>query len=156
MAATQAAEISEKDIRVIPTKTIPQGITCVTMFDKEADVDTNEGNLNELIDSVKTGSITYAVRDTEIDGIEIKAGNILGLVEGKIKEVGPDVYDICEKVLDDMIDEDNELITLYYGQDVKEEEVNQFISKLEEKYSDYDVQCYAGNQPLYYFFISVE
>ena len=156
MAATQAAEISEKDIRVIPTKTIPQGITCVTMFDKEADVDTNEGNLNELLETVKTGSITYAVRDTEIDGIDIKAGNILGLVEGKIKEVGPDVYDICEKVLDDMVDDDNELITLYYGQDVKEEEVNQFISKLEEKYSDYDVQCYAGNQPLYYFFISVE
>ena len=156
MAATQAAEISDKDIRVIQTKSIPQGITCVTMFDKEAEVDSNEENLNSLMETVKTGSITYAVRDTEIDGIEIKEGNILGLVEGKIKEVGPDIYEVTEKVLEDMVDEDSELITIYYGKDVKEEEVNEFISKLEEKYSDFDVQCYEGNQPLYYFLMSVE
>ena len=156
MAATQAAEISDKDVRVIQTKSIPQGITCVTMFDQEAEVDSNEEDLNSLLDTVQTGSITYAVRDTEIDGIEIKEGNILGLVEGKIKEVGPDIYEVSEKVLEDMVNEDSELITLYYGKDVKEEEVNEFISKLEEKYSDFDVQCYQGNQPLYYFLMSVE
>ena len=126
------------------------------MFDQEAEVDSNEEDLNSLLDTVQTGSITYAVRDTEIDGIEIKEGNILGLVEGKIKEVGPDIYEVSEKVLEDMINEDSELITLYYGKDVKEEEVNEFISKLEEKYSDFDVQCYQGNQPLYYFLMSVE
>ena len=156
MAATQAAELSDKDIRVIQTKSIPQGITCVTMFDKEAEVDCNEEELNSILDTVKTGSITFAVRDTEIDGIEIKEGNILGLVEGKIKEVGPDIYDVSEKIIEDMIDKDSELITLFYGEDVKEDKVNEFVSKLEEKYSDIDVQCYEGNQPLYYFLMSVE
>ncbi|NLK93805.1 MAG: DAK2 domain-containing protein [Clostridiales bacterium] len=156
MAATQAAEISDKDVRVIPTKTIPQGITCVTMFNAEDDVESNVKNLTNLIDTVKTGSVTYAVRDTEMDGIQIKEGNMLGLVEGKIKEVGNEKCDVAFKVLEDMIDDDSELITIYYGEDVKDEEVNDFVKKLEEKYSDLDVQCYEGNQPLYYFFMSVE
>ncbi|MGG7176031.1 DAK2 domain-containing protein [Clostridium paraputrificum] len=156
MAANQAAEITEKDVRVIPTKSIPQGITCVTMFNAEAEVDENESELNELIETVKTGSVTYAVRDTEMDGIEIKEGNMLGLVEGKIKEVGPDKFEVAEKVLEDMVDEDSELITVFYGEDVQEDEVNSFITKLEEKYDDFDIQCYKGNQPLYYFLMSVE
>ena len=156
MAANQAAEITEKDVRVIPTKSIPQGITCVTMFNAEAEVDENEEELNELLDSVKTGSVTYAVRDTEMDGIEIKEGNMLGLVEGKIKEVGQDKFAVAEKVLEDMVDEDSELITVYYGEDVKEEEANEFVEKLEQKYDDFDIQCYKGNQPLYYFLMSVE
>ena len=156
MAANQAAEISDKDIRVIESKSIPQGITCITMFDGEADVDANEANFNELLGAVKTGSVTYAVRDTEMDGIEIKEGNMLGLVEGKIKEVGADKFEVTERVLEDMVDEDSELITVFYGADVAKEEVDEFISKLEEKYEDCDVQCYEGNQPLYYFLLSVE
>ena len=156
MAANQAAEISDKDIRVIPTTSIPQGITCVTMFDKEADVDQNESSLKELMTTVKSGSVTYAVRDTEMDGIEIKEGNMLGLIEGKIKEVGADKFEVAEKVLEKMVDEDSELITVLYGKDTNEEEVNEFVSKLEEKYEDYDVQCYKGEQPLYYFILSVE
>lgn len=156
MAAEQAAEISEKDVRVIPTKSIPQGITCVTMFNSEAEVDENCEELMELLDTVKTGSVTYAVRDTEMDGIEIREGNMLGLVEGKIKEVGDDKFEVAEKVLANMVDEDSELITLFYGADVNEDEANEFVSKLEEKYDDCDVQCYKGNQPLYYFLLSVE
>lgn len=156
MAAKQAAEIAEKDVRVIETKSIPQGITCVTMFNQEAEVDENEAELNDLLGTVKTGSVTYAVRDTEMDGIEIKEGDMLGLVEGKIKEVGPDKFEVAKKVLEDLVDEDSELITVYYGADVEEEEVNKFISELEDKYADLDVQCYNGNQPLYYFLMSVE
>ena len=91
-----------------------------------------------------------------MDGIEIKEGNILGLIEGKIKEVGEDKFEVTEKVISDMVDEDSELITVFYGADVKEEEVNDFISKLEEKYEDLDIQCYKGEQPLYYFLVSVE
>ncbi len=158
MAANQASEISEKDVRVIPTTSIPQGITCVTMFNQEAEVDENEEELKELMKSVKTGSVTYAVRDTELEGSnqKVEAGNKLGLIEGKIKEVGADTYEVAEKVIENMVDEDSELITVFYGEDINEDEVNDFISKLEEKYDECDVQCYKGDQPLYYFFISVE
>ena len=156
MAANQAAEISGKDIRVIPTTSIPQGIACVTMFNPDSDVEENFNELQSAIEAVKTGSVTYAVRDTEIDGIEIKEGNMLGLVEGKIKEVGQDNAEVAIKVLDDMIDEDSELITVYYGNEVSDEEAESFQERLEEKYEDFDIQVYKGNQPLYYFLLSVE
>ncbi|MDV4151210.1 DAK2 domain-containing protein [Clostridium sp. AL.422] len=156
MSANQAAEISEKDVRVIPTTSIPQGITCVTMFNPEVEVDENEESLKETIGLVKTGSVTYAVRDTEMDGIEIKEGNMLGLIEGKIKKVGSSYCDVAEEVLTEMIDDESELITILYGSDVSEEEAEEFASKIEEKYEDLDVQCYRGAQPLYYFLMSVE
>ena len=158
MAANQASEISDKDVRVIPTTSILQGITCVTMFNQESEVDENEEELKELMKTVKTGSVTYAVRDTELEGSnqKVEAGNKLGLIEGKIKEVGQDTYEVAEKVIENMVDEDSELITVFYGEDVKEDEVNDFVSKLEDKYDDCDIQCYKGDQPLYYFFISVE
>ncbi|MFH5909247.1 DAK2 domain-containing protein [Clostridium perfringens] len=156
MAANQAAEISDKDIRVIPTKTIPQGITCITMFNPEVDVEENTEELKEAMEMVKTTSVTYAVRDTEVDGKEIKEGNILGLVEGKIKEVGEDPYKVAEDLIDSLVDEDSELITIFYGKDCEEEKVDALIEKLEGKYEDLDVQCYKGEQPLYYFIMSVE
>lgn len=156
MAANQAAEIADKDVRVIPTKSIPQGITCITMFNPEQDVDSNEASLMEALDMVKTGSVTYAVRDTEMDGIEIKEGNMLGLVEGKIKKVGADYFDVAKETLESMIDDESELITIFYGSDVDESKIEDFVAELEEKYEDFDVQCYKGDQPLYYFIMSVE
>lgn len=156
MAATQAAEISDKDVRVIPTKSIPQGITCITMFNAEHEVDENEAALMEALELVKTGSVTYAVRDTEMDGIEIKEGNMLGLIEGKINKVGEDYFEVAEEVLESMIDEDSELITIFYGKDVDESKIEEFTEKLEEKYEDCDVQFYKGDQPLYYFIMAVE
>ena len=156
MAAEQAAEISDKDIRVIPTKSIPQGITAITMFNYEANVDANEETLKEALEMVKTGSVTYAVRDTEMDGIEIKEGNMLGLVESKIKAVGEDYFEVAKEILESMIDEDSELITIFYGKDVDESKMEEFIAELEDKYDDFDVQCYKGDQPLYYFIMSVE
>lgn len=156
MAATQAAEISDKDVRVIPTKSIPQGITCITMFNAEHEVDENEAALVEALELVKTGSVTYAVRDTEMDGIEIKEGNMLGLIEGKINKVGDDYFKVAEDILESMVDEDSELITVFYGKDVDESKVEEFTEKLEEKYEDCDVQLYNGDQPLYYFIMSVE
>ena len=156
MAATQASEISEKDVRVIPTKSIPQGITCITMFNAEHEVDENEAALMEALELVKTGSVTYAVRDTEMDGIEIKEGNMLGLVEGKINKVGNDYFEVAEEVLESMVDEDSELITVFYGEDVDESKIEEFTEKLEEKYEDCDVQFYKGDQPLYYFIMAVE
>lgn len=156
MSANQAAEISDKNVIVIPTTSIPQGITCVTMFNPENEVSENEEALKEAMEMVKTGSVTYAVRDTEMDGIEIKEGNMLGLVEGKIKKVGESHCKVAEEVLEEMIDEDSELITIFYGNDISEEEAESFTEKLEEKYPDLDVQCYEGAQPLYYFLLSVE
>ncbi|NOW02743.1 DAK2 domain-containing protein [Clostridium beijerinckii] len=156
MAANQAAEISSKNILVVPTTTIPQGIACATMFNYDSEVEENFTNLKDTIEVVKTGSVTYAVRDTEIDGIDIKQGNMLGLVEGKIKEVGEDKKVVAGKVLEDMIDDESELITVYYGEDVSDEDANEFEVELQEKYEDLDIQFYKGNQPLYYFLISVE
>ena len=156
MAATQAAEISDKDVRVIPTKSIPQGITCITMFNAEHEVDENEAALMEALELVKTGSVTYAVSDSEMDGIEIKEGNMLGLIEGKINKVGEDYFKVAEEVLESMIDEDSELITIFYGKDVDESKIEEFTEKLEEKYEECDVQFYKGDQPLYYFIMAVE
>ncbi|WP_291632344.1 DAK2 domain-containing protein [Clostridium sp.] len=156
MAALQAVELSDKNVIVIPSKTIPQGITAVTMFNAEVSVEENEKTLKEAIRNVATASVTYAVKDTEADGNIIKEGNILGLVEQHIKEVGTDIYKVCEDVIDSMITEDSELITIFYGEDCIISEVEEFISVLEHKYPDIDIQHYNGKQPIYYFIASVE
>lgn len=156
MAAQQAAEISEKNVIVIPTKTIPQGITAVTVFNADSSAEENMETMNEYISTVSTGSVTYAVRDTEMDGKTIKEGNILGLVEGKINEVGNDIYNVCDTIISNMANEDSELITIFYGKDCDEEKVDEFVEKLESKYPDMDIQAYSGKQPLYYFIVSVE
>lgn len=156
MAASQAAELTDRNVIVLPTKTIPQGITSVTMFNPEGTLEDNVESMKDAIGTVKTGQITYAVRDTEMDGKTIAEGDILGLLEGKINEVGRDAYEVCEKLIENMCDEDSELITIFYGADAEEEKVNELIEVIEEKYPDMDVQCYNGKQPLYYFIISVE
>lgn len=156
MAANQAAEMSDKDIRVVPTKTIPQGITCITMFNGEDDIDTNMENLNSVMEVVKTASVTYAVRDTEMDGKQIKEGDILGLIEGKISEVGNDVCVVARRLLENLVNDDSELITIFKGKDMKDNDMSMFINEIEEKYSNLDVQYYNGDQPLYYMIMSVE
>ncbi|MBZ9608339.1 DAK2 domain-containing protein [Clostridium estertheticum] len=156
MAALQAVELSDKNVIVIPSKTIPQGITAVTMFNPEVSVEENENILKEAIENVATASVTYAVKDTESDGNLIKEGNILGLIEQKIKEVGTDIYKVCEDTIDSMVTEDSELITIFYGEDCIISEVEEFISALEHKYPNLDIQHYNGKQPLYYFIASVE
>ena len=156
MAALQAVELSDKNVIVIPSKTIPQGITAVTMFNAEVSTEENENVLKEAIKNVATASITFAVKDTEADGNIIKEGNILGLVEQKIKEVGTDIYKVCEEIIDSMITKDSELLTIFYGEDCNSAEVEEFVSVLEDKYPDIDIQYYDGKQPLYYFIVSVE
>ncbi|MCM8710581.1 DAK2 domain-containing protein [Clostridium sp. SYSU_GA19001] len=156
MTAKQAAELTDKNIVVIPANTIPQGISCVTVFDSEASLEENIAAMEEAIKNVITAQITYAVRDTEMDGKKISEGDILGLVEGKINEVGKDVYEVCETVINNITKESSELITIFFGQDVEENKVNLLVEKLEEKYPDKDIQSYNGKQPLYYFLIAVE
>lgn len=156
MAATQAAELTDKNIIVVPTKTIPQGITAMTLFAEDSSPEENLQAMKEGIANVKTGQVTYAVRDTEIDGKKIKEGNILGLVSKSIVEVGDDIYKVCEAVLENMVDDESELITVFYGEDTKENEIDKLKKDMEEKYKDIDVHFYQGKQPLYYFIISVE
>lgn len=156
MAANQAIDLVDKNVIVIPTTTIPQGITAITMFNSEASAEENSENMTECSKNVISGSVTYAIKDTEDNGRVIKEGNILGLVEGKISKIGTDIYDICEELISSMINEDSELITIFYGEDCSVEEVNKLVEKLEEKYPDMDVQCFDGKQPLYYFITSVE
>jgi len=156
MAALQAVDLSDKNVIVIPSKTIPQGITAVTMFNAEVSVEENENTLKEAIKNVATASVTFAVKDTETDGYIIKEGNILGLVESKIKEVGTDIYKVCGDLIDSMITDDSELVTIFYGEDCVSSEVEEFISELENKYPNIDIQHYNGKQPLYYFIASVE
>lgn len=156
MSANQAAEISDKDVKILNTTSIPQGISCITMFNPEANVEDNIKCMQNSIGDVKTGSITYAVRDTEMDGIEIKEGNILGLIEGKIKKTGKSSSKVAEEVLCDMVDDESELITIFYGADITDDEAEEFAKSMEAKYDDLDVQCYRGGQPLYYFLMSVE
>nr|WP_246578264.1 DAK2 domain-containing protein [Clostridium frigoris] len=156
MAALQAAELSDKNIVVIPSKTIPQGITAVTIFNADVSVEENEEKLKEAIKNVATASVTYAVKDTESDGKLIKQGNILGLVEQKICEVGTDIYKVCADIIESMVNDNSELITIFYGEDCILSEVEKLISELELKYPNLDIQQYNGKQPLYYFIASVE
>lgn len=156
MAANQAAELTDKNIIVIPTKTIPQGITCVTIFDAETGLEENVEAMKQSIANVSTGQVTYAVRDTEMDGKNINEGDILGIVEGKISQVGSDIYEVCQSIIMNMCNEDSELITIFYGEGADEIKVKLLVEALEEKYPDKDIQSYNGKQPLYYFIVSVE
>lgn len=156
MAAEQAKQLAEKNVTVIKTKTIPQGVTALTEFNPEAEPEDNIKNMTEAIKKVKTASVTYAVRGTEMDGKTIKEGDILGIVEDSINEVGSDPYKICEKVIDNIITDESELISIYYGAECDESKVNELVEVLQKKYPDIDVQCNNGQQPLYYFIMSVE
>ena len=157
LAANQARSLTkDKDIIVIPTKTVPQGITAVINYIPEADVDTNEETMLEAVKSVQTGQVTYAVRDTKIDNKEIHEGDIMGIGDAGILAVGTSITETAKETLRNMVGEDSELISIYYGEDVTEEEAEAFISDVEEEYPDLDVDAHFGGQPIYYYVMSVE
>ncbi|WBW94791.1 DAK2 domain-containing protein [Oceanirhabdus sp. W0125-5] len=156
MAAEQAVHLSEKNIIVVPSKTIPEGIAALSIFDENSSAEENLESMIETIDNVSTGSVTYAVKDTESDGREIKANDVLGIVNGKIEIIGNDNLEVCCDIIDAMVDDFSELITIYYGEDCDKDAVEEMIEELEEKYPDMDIECYEGKQPLYYFIVSVE
>lgn len=157
LAANQAASLVEdKNIIVIPTKTIPQGITALINFMPEKTPEENEENMKEEIANVKTGQITYAVRDTVIDDKEIKCGDYMGIGDKTILSVGGDRDDTLKDMIAQLMDEDAAIISLYYGEDVTEEEAEEIGAYLEETYPDVDVEVEFGGQPIYYYIISVE
>lgn len=157
LAANQAQSLTEdKDIIVIPTKTVPQGITAVISFMPEADIDSNAEAMQEAIKMVKTGQVTYAVRDTKIDDKEIHEGDIMGIGDQGILAVGQSVQNTTKEMLAQLVDEDSELISLYYGQDVLAEDAEEFAKDVEALYPDVDVDVHMGGQPIYYYVLSVE
>jgi len=157
LAANQARSlVKDKDVIVIPTKTVPQGITAVIGYMPDADVDTNEEAMLEEITNVKTGQVTYAVRDTHIDDKEIHEGDIMGIGDAGILSVGQSVEATAKEMLAKMTDEDSEMISLYYGEDIREEDAQRFGQEIAELYPDVDVDVHSGGQPIYYYVISVE
>ena len=157
LAANQARSLTkDKDILVVPTKTVPQGITAVINYMPEADVDTNFETMQEGIKNVKTGQVTYAVRDTKIDDKVIHEGDIMGIGDQGILSVGQSVEETTKSMLSQMVDEDTELISIYYGQDVLAEDAERLAETIGEKYPDADVDLHSGGQPIYYYVVSVE
>lgn len=156
MAANQAKELSDKNIIVIPTKNVAQAFATLVTFDGDATAEENEANMVEALSTVKSGQVTYAVRDTVINDIEVKEGNIIGLAEGKLLSAGEGVNEITTDLIEKLVDEDSAIITLFYGEDTSKEDAESLASDLEEKFEDIDVELHYGGQPLYYYLISVE
>ena len=157
LAANQAQSLTEdKNIIVVPSKTAPQGVAALIAFDANADGETNLASMIEDMNNVKTGQVTYAVRDTSIDGKTIKSGDIMGIDDDGIQAVAADVLTATKELLKKMVDEDSELISIYYGADVSEEDAKQFEEYVEETYEDCDVEFNYGGQPIYYYVVSVE
>lgn len=157
LAATQAQSLVEdKNVIIIPTTTVPQGISAFIGFESDKDIETNEANMKEMLENVKTGEVTYAVRDTSVNGKEIHVDDIMGIDDDGIQEVGKSIETVTMKLLEDMVDEDSELICIYYGQDMKEEDAQKLFEKVQKKYDECDVQFEYGGQPIYYFLLSVE
>ena len=157
MAANQARDLTtDKVVLVIPTKTIPQGITAAINFSAGSSADENEQTMIDAIGSVKTGEITYAVRDTNIDDHEIRKGDFMGIGDKKILSVGTDMDQVVLDMITEMVDDSSELISLYFGADVAEGDANALKDKIAEKFSSLDVDIQNGGQPVYYYIVSVE
>lgn len=157
LAANQAKDLTEdKHIVVIPTKNIPQGITAMINYIDGNSAEENEAAMTEAVQQIRSGQVTYAVRDTSIDGKEIKQGDIMGLSDKTIEVVGSDVKETTLHLIDALKDEETELITLYYGAESSEEEAQEIAAAVCEKYEEIEVEVEYGGQPIYYYFISVE
>ncbi|MEL3972380.1 DAK2 domain-containing protein [Rossellomorea oryzaecorticis] len=156
MAAEQAAEVLDAEVAVVPTKTVPQGMAALLAFNPTASVEENKKTMSESSQQVKTGQITYAVRDTNIDGMTISKDDFMGIAEGKIVIAEKDRSQTAKRLLDEMLDEDSEILTILYGEDVTEEDVNSIQEYVEENYQDVEVEVHNGKQPLYSYIFSIE
>jgi DAK2 domain fusion protein YloV len=157
LAAEQAKQLTEnKKIYVIPSKTVPQGITAVINFIYDKSPEENAARMAQEMTKVKSGQVTYAVRDTSLDGKEIKQGNIMGIGDKTILSVGTDIKDTTIELIQCLADEESELISLYYGEEVNENEANELADQIMEIYPNLDVEIHYGGQPVYYYVLSVE
>ena len=156
LAAQQASELTEKNVIVLPTKSVPMGISAMLAFSQEMSVEENTAAMTEAAENVHTASITYAVRDTTYDDREIHQGDIMGMIDNKLSVLGADIHQVGLDVTEKMVNEDATLITVYYGSDVTEADAQKLCDELAEQYPDCDVELQSGGQPLYYYLIAVE
>ncbi|MGI8384502.1 DAK2 domain-containing protein [Robertmurraya sp. P23] len=156
MAAEQAAEVTEEDAIVIPSKTVPQGMSALLAFNPGADLEGNKEGMTEALQNVKTGQITYAVRDTSIDGLEIEKDDFMGIAEGKIVVKDKDKVVSATKLLDQLLDGESEILTILKGEDATDADVEAIVQFVEANYGDVEIEIHDGKQPLYAFIFSVE
>ena len=156
LAAKQAKDLSDKNVYVVPTKSIPEGISALIAFNPEIDIDENLENMKEAISYVKTAQVTYAVRDTEINDIKIKKDDIIGVTGDEILAIGNNIEQVALELLEKMVDDESSLITIFYGNGLEEEDALKLSTKLEEKFEDFDIEVLFGGQPLYYYIFSIE
>ncbi|EQB21187.1 Dihydroxyacetone kinase family protein [Dehalobacter sp. UNSWDHB] len=157
MAAGQVNElIEDKEIYVIPTKTIPQAIASLLAFNSDSLPEENVQNMTTAFRQVSSGEVTYAVRNSQYGELEIAEGDILGLIEGTIKTTGRDILDVAKNVLEEMNWREKDLVTIFYGKDMAEEDVSLLTDWLSEEKPEIEVEVYSGKQPLYYYILGVE
>ncbi|PIC71768.1 MULTISPECIES: DAK2 domain-containing protein [unclassified Sporosarcina] len=156
MAAEQAAEVLEIEAAVVATKSVPEGLAAILAFNPEATVEKNAKAMLQAASTIKTGQVTYAVRDTSIDGVTIHKDDFMGIAQGKITSSNSSLEDVTKNLISSMIDEEDEIVTIIYGEDVTHEEAEMISSYIEEQFEHVDIEVYAGKQPLYPYIISVE
>jgi uncharacterized protein len=156
MAAQQAAEVAAEDVIVIPSKTVPQGMTALLAFNPTTDLSANEETMSEALKHVKTGQITFAVRDTSIEGLTIEKDDFMGINDGKITVKNKNKLEAAKELLGIMVDEDSEILTILQGEDTNDAEVEELVSFIEEKFEDVEIEVHKGQQPLYSFIFAIE
>jgi uncharacterized protein len=156
MAAQQAAEVADEDVIVIPSKTVPQGMTALLAFNPSTDLSANEETMSEALKHVKTGQITFAVRDTSIEGLTIEKDDFMGINDGKITVKNKNKLEAAKELLDIMVDEDSEILTILQGEDTNDAEVEELVSFIEAKFEDVEIEVHKGQQPLYSFIFAIE
>lgn len=156
MAANQAADVAEVEVEVVPSKSVPQGLAAMLAFNEEQTLEDNASAMNDAMHDVKTGEVTYAVRDTSLNGVKIKKGDFMGIHEKDIVANGEEVAKVANDLVDHLIDEESEIITIIYGEDRTSEDAQQLSDYIESRFEDVEVEIHAGNQPLYSYIISVE
>lgn len=156
MTAEQVTELVEVPVTVLPTRTIPQGLAALLSFNEEADADTNQKRMMESVTDISSGEVTYAVRDSQYEGGTIKEGDFLGIREGRIEAVGADMLATSRELLNRMLANGGDMVTLLYGEDVTKDQVQELTHFLEQDYPDVECEVHYGGQPLYYFLFSVE
>ncbi|YCA42603.1 DAK2 domain-containing protein [Bacillus sp. JZ8] len=156
MTAEQAAEVVGKDVVVVPSKTVPQGMTALLSFNAERNLAQNKQEMTNALENVKSGQITYAVRDTTIDGVEVKKDDFIGISEGKIVTKAHSSLEALQLLLAKMIDEDDEILTVLYGADVNKEDIEKLVQHVEENFEDAELEIHEGKQPVYHYIVAVE
>jgi dihydroxyacetone kinase-like predicted kinase len=156
MTAEQAADVVGKDVVVVPSKTVPQGMTALLSFNAERNLAQNKQEMTNALENVKSGQVTYAVRDTTIDGIEIKKDDFIGIHEGKIVTKAHSSLEAVQLLLSKMIDENDEILTVLYGEETNGEDIAKLEQHIDEKFEDVEFEIHEGKQPVYQYIVAVE